>query len=278
MNIVRDITDRTILQQAMAQAEKMMSLGGLASGMAHEINNPLGIISQSVQGIQRRFSPELQANVSEAERLNIDIIKLHEYMQSRNINRYLNGISEAVNRAASIVKNMLNFSHRSESALVAGNIKTIIAQAVNLARQVYDLKNICDFRKINIQLDLAEQLDSVPCNPSEIEQVIINILRNAAHAMDAYGTESPTITIKTSITGQDALIEISDNGPGMTEEQLSKIFDPFYTTKHNSGGTGLGLSISYFIITVTHHGRIRAVSTPQNGACFQIYLPLAQKQ
>ena len=239
---------------------------------------PLGIISQSVQGIQRRFSPELQANVSEAERLNIDINKLHEYMQSRNINRYLNGISEAVNRAASIVKNMLNFSHRSESALVAGNIKTIIAQAVNLARQDYDLKNICDFRKINIQLDLTEQLDSIPCNPSEIEQVIINILRNAAHAMDAYGTESPTITIKTSITGQDALIEISDNGPGMTEEQLSKIFDPFYTTKHNSGGTGLGLSISYFIITVTHHGRIRAVSTPQNGACFQIYLPLAQKQ
>ena len=96
--------------------------------------------------------------------------------------------------------------------------------------------------------------------------------------MDAYGTKSPTITIKTSITEQDALIEISDNGPGMTEEQLSKIFDPFYTTKHNSGGTGLGLSISYFIVTVTHRGRIRAVSTPPNGACFQIYLPLSQKQ
>lgn len=278
LNIVRDITDRTILQQAMAQAEKMMSLGGLASGMAHEINNPLGIISQSVQGIQRRFSADLQANITEAERLNIDINKLHEYMQSRNINKYLNGISEAVNRAASIVKSMLNFSHRSESVLVAGNIKKIIAQAVNLAMQDYDLNNTYDFSKIDIQLDLAEQLDSIPCNPSEIEQVILNILRNAAHALDAYGTKSPTITIKTSITEQDALIEISDNGPGMTEEQLSKIFDPFYTTKHNSGGTGLGLSISYFIVTVTHRGRIRAVSTPPNGACFQIYLPLVQKQ
>ena len=113
MNIVRDITDRTILQQAMAQAEKMISLGGLASGMAHEINNPLGIISQSVQGIQRRFSAELPANVAEAERLNIDIHSLHKYMESRNISKYLNGIAEAVNRAANIVKNMLNFGSSS---------------------------------------------------------------------------------------------------------------------------------------------------------------------
>ena len=123
LNIVRDITDKTILQQAMAQAEKMMSLGGLASGMAHEINNPLGIISQSLQGIQRRFSPDLPANVSEAQRLDIDMARLHEYMQSRNINKYLDGISEAVNRAANIVNNMLNFGHRSDSALVNGSIK-----------------------------------------------------------------------------------------------------------------------------------------------------------
>ena len=278
MNIVRDITDRTILQQAMAQAEKMISLGGLASGMAHEINNPLGIISQSVQGIQRRFSAELPANIAEAERLDIDIYSLHKYMESRNINKYLNGIAEAVNRAANIVKNMLNFRHRSNSALAKGSLKKIISQAVSLARQDYDLDKTYDFKKIDINVDINDCPEYIPCNPPEIEQVILNILRNAAHAISVDKTKKPAITIKTSTTEHDALIEISDNGPGIAEEQLSQIFDPFYTTKHTSGGTGLGLSISYFIITVTHGGRIRAVSTPGNGACFLIYLPLAHKQ
>ena len=155
MNIVRDITDRTILQQAMAQAEKMISLGGLASGMAHEINNPLGIISQSVQGIQRRFSAELPANIAEAERLDIDIYSLHKYMESRNINKYLNGIAEAVNRTANIVKNMLNFRHRSNSALAKGSLKKIISQAVSLARQDYDLDKTYDFKKIDINALLS---------------------------------------------------------------------------------------------------------------------------
>lgn len=278
INIVRDITDRTILQQAMAQAEKMISLGGLASGMAHEINNPLGIISQSVQGIQRRFSAELPANVVEAKRLDIDIHSLHKYMESRNINRYLNGIAEAVDRAANIVKNMLNFRHRSNSAFAQGSLKKIISQAVNLARQDYDLNKNYNFNKIDIEINISDCPQHIPCNPPEIEPVILNILRNAAHAMSAYETKLPTITIKTSTTEHDALIEISNNGPNIAEEQLSQIFDPFYTTKHTSGGTGLGLSISYFIITVTHRGRIRAVSTPGNGVCFLIYLPLGLKQ
>ena len=277
LNIVRDITDKTILQQAMAQAEKMMSLGGLASGMAHEINNPLGIISQSLQGIQRRFSPDLPANVSEAQRLDIDMARLHEYMQSRNINKYLDGISEAVNRAANIVNNMLNFGHRSDSALVNGSIKKIIAQAINVARQDYDLNNAYEFSKIDLKLCLSDELDTVPCTPAEIEQVILNILRNAVYAVAAHNTGQPVICISTSRVDNEALIEISDNGPGMSEDQITRIFDPFYTTRHDSGGTGLGLSISYFIVTVTHRGRIRAVSTVGDGACFQIYLPLSIK-
>lgn len=99
---MRDITDRTILQQAMAQAEN--DEPGRSGIRAWPTKSTTPIISQSVQGIQRRFSADLQANITEAERLNIDINKLHEYMQSLNINKYLNGISEAVNRAASIVK------------------------------------------------------------------------------------------------------------------------------------------------------------------------------
>jgi Signal transduction histidine kinase regulating C4-dicarboxylate transport system len=124
----------------MVQTEKMMSLGGLAAGMAHEINNPLGIISQSVQGVQRRLDPALPANREEAAALGLDLEALQEFMRRRNISRYLDSILEAGQRAAGIVRHMLNFSRRSDSGIVDQDMAALVRQAVSLAKQDYDLK------------------------------------------------------------------------------------------------------------------------------------------
>lgn len=276
LNIVRDITEMKLVQQAMVQTEKMMSLGGLAAGMAHEINNPLGIISQSVQGVQRRLDPALPANREEAAALGLDLEALQEFMRRRNISRYLDSILEAGQRAAGIVRHMLNFSRRSDSGIVDQDMAALVRQAVSLAKQDYDLKKKYDFRQVDVRLELSDALPSIPCIPSEIEQVLLNLLRNAAQAMAEAGTANPTIIVRTAREDAEALIEVEDNGPGIPVDQLNRVFEPFYTTKAVGEGTGLGLSVSYFIITTTHRGQMRVDSGPGRGTRFSIRLPLAR--
>ncbi|WP_051202458.1 PAS domain S-box protein [Desulfovibrio aminophilus] len=274
LNIVRDITETKLVQQAMVQTEKMMSLGGLAAGMAHEINNPLGIISQSVQGVQRRLDPALPANREEATALGLDLETLQEFMRRRNISRYLDSILEAGQRAAGIVRHMLNFSRRSDSGIVDQDMAALVRQAVSLAKQDYDLKKKYDFRQVDVRLELSDALPSIPCIPSEIEQVLLNLLRNAAQAMARAGTANPTIIVRTAREDAEALIEVEDNGPGIPADQLNRVFEPFYTTKAVGEGTGLGLSVSYFIITTTHGGSMSVVSVPDQNTRFSIRLPL----
>lgn len=276
VHILRDVTEMQLVQKAMVQTEKMMSLGGLAAGMAHEINNPLGVISQSVQGVQRRFDPGLSANVVEANCLGLDLEAVHEYMHRRNILRYLEGIREASERATGIVRSMLNFSRKSDSGIVDRNVAALVRQAVSLAEKDYDLKKKYDFRQISLRLELSEALPSIPCIPSEIEQVLLNLLRNAAQAMTGAATPNPTITMRTARDGDEALIEVEDNGPGIPAEQLNRVFEPFYTTKKVGEGTGLGLSVSYFIITTTHRGKMSVDTRPGQGTRFSIRLPLAR--
>lgn len=274
LNIVRDITEAKLVQQAMVQTEKMMSLGGLAAGMAHEINNPLGIIFQSVQGVQRRLDPNLAANAADARALDLDLEIVQEYMRRRNISRYLNGIVEAGQRAADIVRHMLNFSRRSDAGFADQDVAVLVRQAVSLAEKDYDLKKKYDFRRIDVRLELSDTLPSVPCIPSEIEQVLLNLLRNAAQAMAEAGTPAPAITVRTGRENDEACIQVEDNGPGIPAEQLNRVFEPFYTTKKVGEGTGLGLSVSYFIITNTHQGKMSVESTPGRGTLFAIRLPL----
>lgn len=276
LNIVRDITEITLVQQTMVQTEKMMSLGGLAAGMAHEINNPLGIIVQSVQGMQRRFDPGLAANRAEAEALEIDLEAVQEYMSRRNILRYLDGVMEACTRATDIVRNMLNFSRKSDSGIIDQDVAALVRQAISLAEKDYDLKKKFDFRQIDVRLELSEELPSLPCIPAELSQVLLNLLRNAAHAMSEGGTHAPAITVRASRQGDEARIEVEDNGPGIPAEQLKRVFEPFYTTKKVGEGTGLGLSVSYFIITTTHRGKISVDSTLGRGTRFTILLPLTR--
>ncbi len=275
---IDDVTARVKLENMMVQTEKMMSVGGLAAGMAHEINNPLGGIIQSIQNTFRRFSPDMKKNIEVAAKYGVDLDAVNRYMKERSILTFLEGINDSALRAAKIVRGMLTFSRQSEPTMYPVDLGELIERTVDLAAQDYDLKKSYDFRYIKIDCDFSPDLPEVPCIETELEQVILNLLRNAAQAMreeneDAM-TESPLITLETRKTDGYALIIVKDNGPGMDSKTAKRVFEPFFTTKKPGVGTGLGLSVSYFIITENHGGSMTVESRQDSGAKFTISLPL----
>ncbi len=272
---VDDITNRVRIEQMMVQTEKMMSVGGLAAGMAHEINNPLSAVMQGSQNILRRLSPALPANRSAAEALNVDLNKVHGYLEERGVLRFLEGIRDAGARATRIVADMLAFSRRGNAESTPIRVDDMLDTVIRLAASDYDLKKEYDFLQIEIVRDYDPTLSEIYCDRTEIEQVVLNLVKNAAQAMTGAGM-SPhhCITLRTRREGDVARIEVQDNGPGMDEATRSRVFEPFFTTKAVGVGTGLGLSVSYFIVTEQHQGSISVTSTPGQGACFIIRLPL----
>jgi signal transduction histidine kinase len=259
----------------MIQSEKMISVGGIAAGIAHEINNPLGIIMQSAQLFMLRTRPDFPKNRDVAEKIGLDIDLLDRYMRERNLNIYVNDIREAAGRAAEIIRHMLDFSRSSESRRKVCSVHDIIDRAITLAGSDYDLRKSFDFRRVTIRREFAENLPAINCTETEIEQVMLNLLRNAAQAMGAAETAEPAITVRTALEGESIVVEIQDNGPGIPPEMSRRIFEPFFTTKPAGQGTGLGLSVSFFIVTQSHKGSMSVRSAPGQGACFRIELPLA---
>ena len=275
---IEDVTERTRIQELMIQTEKMMSLGGLAAGMAHEINNPLGIITQAAQNIERRISLELPANRQAAEALGVSLEGIKTYFEQRQIPEFVGSIRTASLRAARIVANMLQFSRRAETTMQPASLSGILDQAVELAGSDYDLKKKYDFRSIEIIRDYAPDVPLVPMVSVEMEQVMLNLLKNAAQAVDLNPSDrKPRITLRLRREARYALFEIEDNGPGMTEDIRRRVFEPFFTTKEPGLGTGLGLSVSYMIVTQNHKGLMEVESTPGRGACFRVRLPLSKE-
>ena len=272
-----DVTARVRIESMMVQTEKMLSVGGLAAGMAHEINNPLGAILQGSQNILRRVAPDMPQNRAVANAIGIDLDRLYRYLEQRQILRFLEGIHEAGARAAKIVSDMLSFSRRSESQFALVNVEEMLETVLRLAASDYDLKKKYDFKRITIARDYDPALRLVYCDKTEIEQVILNLVKNAAQAMAEKSTPVPVITLRTHREALYALIEVIDNGPGMDEKTLKRIFEPFFTTKEVGAGTGLGLSVSYFIITEQHNGRLSVMSKPGQGARLSIRLPLTRE-
>jgi PAS domain S-box-containing protein len=271
---IEDVTERTRIQELMVQTEKMMSVGGLAAGMAHEINNPLGIISQAAQNIERRLSRELPANQAVAEEIGLDLELMKLFFQRRRIPEFLSSIQESVARASKIVGNMLQFSRQTDSIRIPASLPGILQQSLELASNDYDLKKKYDFRDINIHQDIEAELPLVPMVAIEVEQVIFNLLKNAAQAMGGNPPERPPrLMIRMWKEPRYVVLEIEDNGPGMTEAVRRRIFEPFFTTKPPGIGTGLGLSVSYMIITQNHRGLLEVDSAPEQGARFTIRLP-----
>jgi signal transduction histidine kinase len=257
----------------MIQSEKMVSIGGLAAGMAHEINNPLAGILQNAQVIRNRVSPGLQANEAAARELGIDMDTLHAYFEKRGCLRMMDSIMESGHRAARIVENMLSFSRKSNVHMSNVDVCALLDRTVELAANDYDLKKQYDFRKIRIEREYEAEVPFVPCEESKIQQVFFNLIRNGAQAMASKQADA-CFVLRVGRQGESVRVEIQDNGPGMSEELRKRIFEPFFTTKKVGEGTGLGLSVSYFIVVENHGGSMEVESSPGQGTTFVLTLPL----
>jgi PAS domain S-box-containing protein len=270
---IDEVTEHVHMQEMMIQTEKMMSVAGLAAGMAHEINNPLGIILQAVQNIRRRIDPDLAVNMKFAEQAGLDLDALAEYFEQRMIPVMLDDVQQAGERAADIVANMLQFSRHTESRWQEADPVDIVEQAIELAGKDYDLKKKFDFRHIKIIKEFDSNIPKVRVSITEIEQVLLNLLKNAAQALAEKDIADPLITLRMINEGHSLKIEVEDNGPGIPQDIQKKIFEPFFSTKPPGTGTGLGLAVAYMIITQNHRGQMMVRSIHGKGTCFTIILP-----
>ena len=280
---IDDATDRVRLEEMMIQSEKMLSVGGLAAGMAHEINNPLAGILQNVQVIRNRVKCSLPGNKKIAEECGTTMEVIEEYMNRRQVLHMLDLVHESGRRAGEIVENMLSFSRKSDSKGGNYDLRELLDQTVDLASKDYDLKKKYDFRHIEILREYHADMPDVWCERTKIQQVFLNLLKNGAQAMAEKGAGDKSETSRFILrvmpenNGKTARIEIEDNGPGMDAATVKRIFEPFYTTRDIGAGTGLGLSVSYFIITENHRGTMTVESSPGGGTTFVIRLPIESK-
>ncbi|MDP2226905.1 MAG: ATP-binding protein, partial [Moraxellaceae bacterium] len=267
---IDDVTMRQRLDNMMLQNEKLKSLGELAAGMAHEINNPLAAILQSLQNVERRLNPELANNKTAADALGLDLALMNTYLEKREILKFIAGMESAGRRAAEIVRNMLQFSRSSSRQLEPTQLNAVAHASVDFMRSAIALSMASLSDRLQIEESYDTSLPPVPASGVELQQVLVNLLKNAAQAIQEAKREAPRIRISTRYIPPLAEIRVEDNGTGMSQATSRQIFDPFFTTKGVGEGTGLGLSISHFIISQRHHGRIEVSSNPGNGTTFII--------
>jgi len=237
-----DIETRNELEQKirrLAQSEKMASLGQLAAGIAHGINTPLTNASLNLQMLRGQFERPLQPDI---------------------VVRKLNAVERDIDRASTIARELLQFSHVREIRLQATELNDVIDNSIDLVQ--YKLQNI----EIT---NHRQPLPMVRCDATRLEQVFVNILNNAIDAMP----EGGEVTITSLFRLDEVQITVSDTGPGIPDEYRLKAFDPFFTTKKIGKGTGLGLSICYAIIE-QHQGKIELESEKGRGASVTIRLPV----
>lgn len=236
-----DISEERAKQESLYLTDRLASVGEMASGIAHELNNPLTSIIGLSEIVMRDDVPE---NVKE----DIGLIKSESH------------------RAASIVRNLLSFARKNVTVKQPADINKIINDVLKLRSYEHGVNNI------KVVKELDNTLPNIMVDYSQIQQVFINIILNAEYAMvDAHG--KGILKIKTENTGNMVRISFTDDGLGIKPDNFRHIFDPFFTTKEPGKGTGLGLSISYGIVNV-HNGRIYATSEPGKGATFVVELPL----
>ncbi len=275
---IDDVTMRVRLESSMIQNEKMSSLGKLAAGTAHEINNPLSTILQNVQNIERRIFDDLEMNDVAAEESGAPLEAVRKYAHARSIDHLLNAIRSDGARAAAIVSRMLSFSRQTNPTdAKPTNLNDLVEEAITLAQYALYGDNPYGHVAVKVQTQFDTNLPEILAAGNELQQVIINLIQNAVHAVDEkqwHDAEHPLIQVATRHVGQHAEITVTDNGRGMDEVVRKQIFEPFFTTKDVGHGTGLGLSISYFIVTEHHGGEIEVESTPGEGTRFVITLPL----
>ncbi|RLA96893.1 MAG: PAS domain-containing sensor histidine kinase [Deltaproteobacteria bacterium] len=238
--VIKDITHRKEIEKHMLRADKLASLGKLSAGLAHEINNPLGMILGYTQLLLRYEKPETQRYSD------LKIIEKH------------------VRNCKAIVEDLLNFARSTETKKIESNINELLRDVLKVMEHQFEMNGI------EIVADLNEELPNMTIDPEKIKQVFMNILMNAKDAIQGRGK----ITIKSDLNSRDntVVITFSDTGCGIRSENLPHIFDPFFTTKPTGKGTGLGLSVSYGIIQ-DHGGNIEVESKVDEGTTFIVTLP-----
>lgn len=265
------------LQQAQAQAfqqEKLASLGQLAAGVAHEINNPMGFISSNLTTLGKylRRLNEFEATLLETARatageyVTAELSNLRSRMKidfiMNDIQKLVEESLDGAERVRCIVRDLKSFSHQDESQCKPFSINECLDSTLNMARN--EIKYVAD-----VEREYDPELPLLLCFPQKLSQVFMNLMVNAAHAIEEFGT----IRLQTSHENGDIIVRISDTGKGIAPENLTRIFDPFFTTKEVGKGTGLGLSISYDIVK-KHGGVIHVESDVGCGTTFTVVLPL----
>jgi two-component system, NtrC family, sensor kinase len=259
----------------LLQSEKMASIGQLAAGVAHEINNPVGFVNSNLgtlgKYIASMFSVIAAYETAEAKvgsnscpevsqiKKTVDFNYLREDMPS-----LLKESQDGLARVTRIVQDLKDFSHVDETGWQQASLEQGMDSTLNVVSN-----------EIKYKADVVKQytgLPAVECMPSQLNQVFMNLLVNAAQAIDTRGL----ITVRTGKSGDEVWLEVEDTGKGIPAEHLNRIFDPFFTTKPIGKGTGLGLSLSYGIVQ-KHHGRIEVKSEVGKGSTFRVCLPVHQQ-
>jgi signal transduction histidine kinase len=266
----------------LVQSEKMSSLGQMVAGVAHEINSPLAYVKNSVATARDRM-PDLRDALTRAERL-LEILRL-DAPDPAQLQQTFDGLEQKLARIRSarmlddldtltrdglhgieqiveLVANLRSFSRLDRSKVASFNVNEGVRATLLIAQS--------SLRRIEVERHLGD-IPSITCSPSQVNQVLLNLLNNSSQAMDK---PQGRITITTRPAGDGAVaIDVEDNGKGIAADALPKIFDPFYTTKEPGKGTGLGLSIAYKIVT-QHGGRIDVRSSPGEGTTVTVTLPV----
>ena len=216
---IDDVTHKVRMEEMMIQSEKMLSVGGLAAGMAHEINNPLAGMLQTADVMAKRLSDmdTIPANRKAAESAGTTMEAIRSYMNTRGILRMIDTIKESGQRVATIVENMLSFARKSDTLSSSHDIGELIDKTLELAATDYDLKKKYDFKRIDIVKSYETDMPCIPCESAKIQQVLLNIFQNAAQAMQEDAVEHPRLLIKTGYEKKRDMVfvEIEDNGPGI---------------------------------------------------------------
>jgi PAS domain S-box-containing protein len=261
-------------QNQLLQSERMASIGQLAAGVAHEINNPVGFVNSNLGSLERYVAnllrllsayEQTENTLPESAAQRICQVKQDidfEFMCD-DIKALLTESLDGLKRVTRIVQDLKNFSHVDESELQMADLEAGLESTLRVVWN--ELKY-----KAEVVLEFAG-IPKIMCYPFQLNQVFMNLLVNASHAIETKGK----ITIRTGFDASQIWIEIQDTGKGINPEHLPRIFDPFFTTKPVGKGTGLGLSLSYSIVK-KHNGRIEVASQPGHGATFTVFLPIAE--